>query len=46
MTMTWSQGWLLEASLITGPWTTNSTATSPFTIQPTEPQKYYRIQVR
>lgn len=46
LTLTWSQGMLLEAPQVTGPWTTNVTATSPFTVQPTEPQKYYRIQVQ
>jgi hypothetical protein len=46
LTLTWSQGVLLEAGQITGPWQTNLTATSPFVIQPTEPQKYYRVQVR
>ncbi len=41
----WSQGTLLEATNILGPWTTNS-APSPFTVTPTGPQKYYRIKVQ
>ena len=41
----WSQGTLLEATNILGPWTTNS-APSPFTITPTGPQKYYRVKVQ
>lgn len=44
--LTWPQGVLLEATNVTGPWITNSTATSPFTIGPTAPQKYYRVRVQ
>jgi hypothetical protein len=39
--LTWSAGQLLEASALTGPWTTNS-ATSPYTNTPTGAQKFYR----
>jgi hypothetical protein len=46
MTLSWSQGVLLEADQVTGPWTTNTTATSPFTVTPSAPQKFYRIQVQ
>lgn len=42
----WSQGWLLEADEITGPWTTNTSATSPFTVVPSGPKKFYRIQTQ
>jgi hypothetical protein len=43
--LTWPQGVLLEADHVTGPWTTN-TATSPFIVTPTAPQKFYRVIVR
>lgn len=39
--LTWSAGTLLEATAVTGPWTTNS-ATSPYTNTPTGAQKYFR----
>lgn len=38
----WAQGTLLEATNVTGPWTTN-TAVSPYTVSPTAPQKFYRL---
>jgi hypothetical protein len=41
----WSQGLLLQATNVTGPWTTNNGATSPFTVAPTAAQKFYRVQV-
>jgi hypothetical protein len=44
--ITWPQGVLLEATNVTGPWTTNSTATSPFTNSPTMPQQFYRVRVQ
>ena len=44
--LTWSSGVLLMAPNLAGPWLTNATATSPFTISPTAPQMYYRIQVQ
>ena len=40
----WSTGTLLEATDLRGPWTTNNVP-SPYTVQPTEPQKFYRVQV-
>jgi hypothetical protein len=47
LTLTWSQGLLLEADDVTGPWTTNLTATPPsFIVTPTGPRKFYRIQVQ
>jgi hypothetical protein len=39
----WTSGSLLESTNVTGPWTTNTTAVSPFTVTPTEPQKFYQI---
>jgi hypothetical protein len=41
----WSQGTLLEATNLLGPWTTNP-APSPYTVTPAEPQKFYRVQVQ
>lgn len=41
----WSQGSLLEATNITGPWTANG-KTSPYTVSPTETQKYYRVKIQ
>ena len=45
--LTWSAGTLLQATSVTGPWTTNSTA-PPFSItnSPTAPQMFYRVMVR
>jgi hypothetical protein len=39
----WSQGSLLQATNLAGPWTTNTTASSPFTVTPTGPQLFYRV---
>jgi hypothetical protein len=43
--VTWSSGTLLEATNITGPWSTNSTATSPYTAPLDSTQKFYRVQI-
>ena len=44
LTLSWGNGGvLLEAPNVNGPWTTNTGATSPFTVTPTEPRKFYRI---
>jgi beta-glucanase (GH16 family) len=44
--LTWSAGNMLEATNLLGPWTTNTTATSPFTVTPSPgvQQKFYRVQ--
>jgi len=42
--LTWSNGTLLEANAVTGPWTTNS-ATSPYLVAPAGNQRFYRVQV-
>ena len=42
--LTWAYGTLLQATNITGPWTTNI-ATSPYTVTPTGPQMFFRVQV-
>jgi hypothetical protein len=36
-------GLLLEATNVSGPWTTNASAAPPFQIIPNQPQKYYRV---
>lgn len=46
LNLTWSQGALLEADEVTGPWRTNTTARSPFPVSLTEARKFYRIQVQ
>jgi hypothetical protein len=42
--VSWLYGTLLEATNITGPWKTNI-ATSPYTVAPVGPMKFYRVQV-
>jgi hypothetical protein len=44
--LNWSGGYLLQATNLLGPWTTNTTATSPFTVAPAPnvQQQYYRVQ--
>jgi hypothetical protein len=43
----WSQGILLQAPTVNGPWTTNSDATPPsYTVSPTDAGMFYRVQVR
>jgi polygalacturonase len=45
LTLSWSgNGMLLQATNIAGPWTTNTSAASPFTVTPTAPQMFYRVQ--
>ena len=44
LTLTWLQGSLLQATNVTGPWTTNTTA-SPYTVVPTNAQMYFRVRV-
>ncbi|HEY3760982.1 MAG TPA: hypothetical protein VGN23_04480 [Verrucomicrobiae bacterium] len=39
----WGTGKLLQATNVLGPWTTNTTATSPFTVFPTNGQTFYRV---
>jgi Glycosyl-hydrolase 97 C-terminal, oligomerisation/Glycoside hydrolase 97 len=44
LTLSWgSGGILLEATNLPGPWTTNTAATSPYTVQPTLQQEYFRV---
>jgi hypothetical protein len=44
LTLTWSSGTLLQATNLTGPWTTNSTP-SPAKIQATNSQMYFKVLV-
>jgi fibronectin-binding autotransporter adhesin len=45
ITLSWpGGGQLLQATNLLGPWTTNNSATSPFTVTPTAPQMFYRVQ--
>lgn len=41
----WSSGTLLEAASVTGPWSTNNAATSPYTVPATNNIKFFRAQV-
>ncbi|MGC3958071.1 MAG: hypothetical protein QM813_09075 [Verrucomicrobiota bacterium] len=43
--LTWPRGTLLEATSISGPWTTNAN-TSPYLLTPTDAQKFFRVQVQ
>jgi len=44
LTLNWPVGGrLLEATNLSGPWTTNISATPPFLINPDQPQKFYRV---
>jgi hypothetical protein len=40
--LTWNKGVLLQANDVTGPWTTNNTAVSPWTNTPSGPRTFYR----
>lgn len=44
--LTWPQGILLEATSLAGPWTTNTSAVSPWVVTPSAPQKFYRVSVQ
>lgn len=43
LTLTWSNGLLLQASSLSGPWTTNAAA-SPYQLIPSGPSMFYRVQ--
>jgi hypothetical protein len=40
----WTFGTLLQATNLLGPWITNTTATSPYVVSPTNAQEYFRTQ--
>ena len=44
LTLTWSQGTVLQSTSLAGPWTTN-TAASPYTLAPTQSQVYFKVLV-
>jgi hypothetical protein len=47
LTLSWPNGGtLLEATNVAGPWTTNSSAVTPFVVLPAQPQKYFRILIQ
>jgi hypothetical protein len=47
LTLSWpGGGTLLEATNTTGPWITNNVASSPFTVIPIQPQKFYRVFIQ
>jgi len=43
--LTWASGQLLEAPTLEGPWTTNSAATSPYTVPATSGNQFFRVLV-
>jgi hypothetical protein len=45
MTPVWSQGTLLQATNLAGPWVTN-TAPSPYTVVPTNSNMFFKIRVK
>jgi hypothetical protein len=45
LVLNWLSGVLLQATNISGPWTTNS-ATPPYTLQPNQPQMFYQVRVQ
>jgi len=45
LTLTWSQGTLLQATNLAGPWSTN-TASAPYTVAPTNSRMFFRVQVQ
>jgi hypothetical protein len=42
--LNWATGRLLQASSLLGPWSTNS-ATSPYTVSPTNTQMFFRLSL-
>jgi hypothetical protein len=45
LTINWSQGTLLQSTNVSGPWTTNGSA-SPYTVAPTNAHMFFRVQVQ
>jgi hypothetical protein len=43
--LSWPVGTLLEASELSGPWTTNNAA-SPYIVSPTAAKRFYRVLVQ
>jgi len=46
LTLTWPGGVLLEADDITGPWTPNNSATSPYVVPTSAAKHFYRVQLQ
>jgi hypothetical protein len=46
LVLTWSQGALLQKTNLLAPWVTNTTATSPYVVNPTNAQQFFKIQVQ
>jgi hypothetical protein len=44
MTLSWTQGSLLESTNLAGPWTANL-ATSPYSVTPLGTEKFYRLNL-
>jgi hypothetical protein len=40
----WTGGQLLQTTNLLGPWITNTAATSPYTVSPTNPQQFFRAK--
>ena len=43
--LTWQSGVLLQAPALSGPWTTNTTALSPYTVPATAANEFFRVLV-
>jgi hypothetical protein len=43
--LTWTVGSLLQAPSLLGPWTTNTTAVSPYVVPATNAAEFYKIQI-
>jgi hypothetical protein len=43
VTLTWPNGTLLEAPTVSGPWTTNSAAVSPYTVTATSGDQFFKV---
>jgi hypothetical protein len=43
LVLTWNSGQLQEATAVAGPWKNVDSAASPFTVQPSETSKFYRL---
>jgi hypothetical protein len=44
LTVAWSAGTLVEATNLAGPWITNATAVSPYTVTPTNSQLFFKVK--
>jgi hypothetical protein len=44
VTLTWSAGNLVEATNLSGPWITNTTAVSPYTVTVTNDQTFFEVK--